>query len=79
MLTGLNDLSYACIECGERVNAEALIEHLDKVHRTECIPYCCEECGYQNADQVEILVCHLSEARTVLICSHNTIYNILSE
>ncbi|VDO18227.1 unnamed protein product [Brugia timori] len=56
MLTGLNDLSYACIECGERVNAEALIEHLDKVHKTECIPYCCEECGYQNADQVEVLL-----------------------
>ncbi|MCP9265366.1 hypothetical protein DINM_020642 [Dirofilaria immitis] len=54
MLTGLNDLSYACIECGERVNAEALIEHLDKVHRTECIPYCCEECGYQNADQWKV-------------------------
>ncbi|VIO87929.1 Uncharacterized protein BM_BM5027 [Brugia malayi] len=54
MLTGLNDLSYACIECGERVNAEALIEHLDKVHKTECIPYCCEECGYQNADQWKV-------------------------
>ncbi|EJD75776.1 hypothetical protein LOAG_17140 [Loa loa] len=54
MLTGLNDLSYACIECGERVSAEALIEHLDKVHRTECIPYCCEECGYQNADQWKV-------------------------
>lgn len=74
MLTGLNDLSYACIECGERVSAESLIEHLDKVHRAECIPYCCEECGYQNADQVEVSV-YLKKAKISSVFPYDAQYS----
>ncbi|VDK44557.1 unnamed protein product [Anisakis simplex] len=42
---------FTCIECGLRVSLDSLRSHLNTVHRLECIPYSCEECGYQNADQ----------------------------
>ncbi|VDM42953.1 unnamed protein product [Toxocara canis] len=43
---------FACIECGQRVSADVLREHLDSTHCADCVPYSCEECGYQNADQI---------------------------
>lgn len=43
---------YACIECGEHVQFESLADHLENMHKDDCIPYSCEECGYLNADQV---------------------------
>lgn len=43
---------HACIECGEKVDSKNLVDHLEKSHKSDCIPYGCEECGYQNAEQV---------------------------
>lgn len=45
---------FACIECGQRVSADVLRDHLDSCHRADCVPYSCEECGYQNADQWKV-------------------------
>uniref|UniRef100_A0A0N5CU57 C2H2-type domain-containing protein n=1 Tax=Thelazia callipaeda TaxID=103827 RepID=A0A0N5CU57_THECL len=44
-------ISYPCVECNKQINVDFLIDHLDKVHKRDCIPYCCGQCGYPNADQ----------------------------
>lgn len=53
------DSIYTCVECGEMLNGTRLIEHLKDSHRSDCRPFSCSECGYQNAKQWKVRL-HIS-------------------
>uniref|UniRef100_A0A914HGP0 C2H2-type domain-containing protein n=1 Tax=Globodera rostochiensis TaxID=31243 RepID=A0A914HGP0_GLORO len=51
--------SYTCIECGEVLTGYQLVTHLEDVHRQECVPYACGQCGYQSSSQWKVRL-HIS-------------------
>lgn len=51
--------SYTCIECGEVLTGYQLVNHLEDVHREECVPFACGQCGYQSSSQWKVRL-HIS-------------------
>ncbi|KAL3068047.1 hypothetical protein niasHT_038037 [Heterodera trifolii] len=51
--------SYTCIECGEVLTGYQLVTHLEDVHRQECVPFACGQCGYQSSSQWKVRL-HIS-------------------
>ena len=45
-------VTYSCANCQQKIMSDLLIEHIEKEHKSLCVPFACGECGYLNADQV---------------------------
>uniref|UniRef100_A0A914WPD5 C2H2-type domain-containing protein n=1 Tax=Plectus sambesii TaxID=2011161 RepID=A0A914WPD5_9BILA len=68
-----------CIECGELVSEQLLEHHLRHSHAADCIPYVCDECGYENSDQwkvrLHISLKHAEKAADIAVTAQNTANN----
>lgn len=47
------------MDCGEIIPSAKLADHLHTIHRAECIPYACTECGYQSSCEWKVRL-HIS-------------------